>query len=395
MTQTNTPDTQSFTLSKMHKRTHTKPRILAFAREAGGAAVIAPIVKSMRARKWRVLLFSKDYGTNIFLKKGLTSIPLQKFSSEAIMQKFGKKLPDCIVTSCASLPELDMTERYLWEWGKKNNVPAVAILDQWQNYASRFSGPKGTKRLGYIPDAIFVMDALAQKDMVAEGFCCTKIKVTGQPALDLVRHEHRHAQKLKKRIIDRLRIPAHELIVTFVSESLKKHFKGRLGYDEFSTLDFLGQYLEKLALQKKKKICLCIKLHPQNKRRDFLPYLKRWPGIQKVIIDTNCSPRETIVISDLVIGISSVMLVESLLVGKVTVSLQLNAQIPSQLIATRTGAIPFVRSHAQAKRLISKLIENPFFKKQYLLRQKKWIVPHHAVSHCMHQITSLLKRGNQ
>ena len=46
-------------------------KVLAFAREAGAAAAIAPVCYAMLKHGWRLLLLAKDYGLDIFRSQKL------------------------------------------------------------------------------------------------------------------------------------------------------------------------------------------------------------------------------------------------------------------------------------------------------------------------------------
>jgi len=62
--------------------------------------------------------------------------------------------PELLITSATSLPAVDMSEKYLWRQAKQRGIPSLAFLDQWQNYAVRFSGRQDSERLAYLPDWI-------------------------------------------------------------------------------------------------------------------------------------------------------------------------------------------------------------------------------------------------
>ena len=91
-------------------------RILAFSREAGGAAAIAPVLLELKETA-ELLVLAKDYAKSIFRDTGLSPIPFPEFSDEAvdrmIADHLGAGIPDVVFTSATSLPQLDMTERYL------------------------------------------------------------------------------------------------------------------------------------------------------------------------------------------------------------------------------------------------------------------------------------------
>lgn len=372
-------------------------RILVFAREAGGAAVVAPVYKALLSKGWESLLLAKDHSLNIFRKHKFSHIDFPCFDIgilESLISKKFKSLPDIIFTSAASLPTLDMTEKYLWSWGQAHGIPTVGIVDQWQNYALRFSGPRKDERLRYIPDYIFTMDILSKKDMIKENIPKKNIIITGQPAFDRIKEEQKELLSQKNKIRNRLHIPHNSKIITFVGESLRKDFGFTLGYDEHSILKFLCGALNKLCEENKNlNIHLIIKPHPENMPGDFIRDIPKKTYFTKQIIGNSITGGEVIAISDIITGMTSVMLIESIITGKPTVSLQINSLVGSQLAATKAGAVPFIKNKAKARQVLRSLLYDRAYKRGYLDRQKRWkVYTGEAVKNCVKTIESIIGR---
>ncbi len=371
-------------------------KVLAFAREAGGAAAIAPVCQLMLKQGWRLLLLAKGNAEKIFRKRNLDYLSLTGFNEsriDGLVKSAFNSLPDIVFTSATSLPHLDMSERYLWKWGQKHKILTIGLLDQWQNYALRFSGTSKKERLAYLPDYIFAMDRVAKREMVAEGIPRKRIIIAGQPAFDHLAAEVKEADERKKEIKSKLKIKDGVTVITFVAEAMKKDFKNRLGYDEHSTLKFLGGLLERLCqADKGLKICLMIKLHPENNPEEFRRYLDKWSSFEQKIVNMELTSFEIISISDIVVGMTSVMLLESILAGKVTVSIQLNSLTESQLVATKIGAIPFIKSKNTAKRILKGLLISKRNRSAYLKRQKKLMMGRGAAKNCINKICLLANK---
>jgi len=326
----------------------------------------------------------------------LSIVNLSAFNSkslnELVLERFGT-LPDLILTSATSMPFLDMTERYIWQWGKENGIKTIGVLDQWQNYALRFSGAGEEERLAYMPDHIFVMDDFAKKEMVEEGIPKEKIMVTGQPAFSEVSNNQRQLQGQTNTIKKEIGIPDNAIVVTFVAEALKKDFADNLGYDEQSTLMFLGEVLEKTASNFiDREIFLIVKLHPENSQNEFDWVESKWPSLKKCFISNQSSPSEVISVSDFVMGMSSVFLVEAILAEKLVVSLQLNTQLKSQAIAARVGAIPFIRTIKDGEDIILSVLNDQEYRAKYLERQNEWKIEKNGAKNCVMAIKEILKK---
>jgi len=368
-------------------------KILIYAREAGGVAAIAPVCEALFKKEIEPLVLSKDHGIDFFCRHNLNCIELPVFDSNVLNQLVHntfKSLPDIIFTSAASLPTLDMTERYLWRWGQEKGIHTVGLVDQWQNFGLRFSGVSDNERLAYLPESIFVMDELAKNEMVEEGIPKERIFVTGQPAFDKIIEDNTVLLQKSDSIKDDANISENFKIVMFVAESLKKDFGDRLGYDEQSTIEFLGNHLHDICNSSDdEKIILIVKLHPENKKEEFDWILTKWPSFEKRIIENEFSSYEMIAISDIIVGMTSIMLIEAILIDKISVSLQLNSRIDSQLIATKVGAIPFIKNRNEGRQILSLLLNNKAYRQEYLHSQKKWTIVRNATENCINLLSSI------
>jgi hypothetical protein len=365
--------------------------MLSFAREAGGAAAIAPVCRELRARGCGLLLLAKGPAVAAFRDRGLASAEIGAFDGAEVERRCADGLgglPELVFTSATSLPTLDMTERLLWRWAARHRVPSAALVDQWQNYAVRFSGTDPAERLAYLPDRILVMDEQARREAIVDGLPAERLVVTGQPAFDDIRREHQALLADRARLRAAHGMPAEARVVTFVAESLARDYSDSLGYDEQSTLAFLGDALRELA-PAAGPLFLAIKLHPQNDPVQFGWALHRWPGLTPQLFAREVTPREMIVMSDLVVGMTSVMLIEAILVGRLTVSLELDAKREPQLVATRAGALPALRTADAARRVLADLLLDRAACERYIAGQNRWSIHGDAVGRCMDVLSGL------
>lgn len=339
--------------------------MLSFSREAGGAAVLAPVVEKLRKKGADVFLLAKGKALEAFEKREMCPAAFGDFSDAAAEEvcwlRWGA-LPDMVLTSATSLPQLDMTEKRLWRWAEARSVPSAALVDQWQNYALRFSGPGPGERLAYLPSIVFVMDEVARRQACADGLPSGRLRVAGQPALEeTVRLGRRVSRADARRALG---VAPGEFAVVFAAESLKKHFPD-LGYDEYSILEFLSSALRRLAPESRKPLRLVVKLHPQNDRAAFERFGADIAGPEVTAL-------EAIRAADLLVGMTSVLLLQSILLKTPTLSLQLGSRIPSQLTATKTGALPFLNDGKTAYALLRRLILDPGARRAHAARQSSW-----------------------
>ena len=322
-------------------------KILLFARDPGGANTIFPLVKPLKQKGYQVLVYGKDYALKKFsqnkIKAKKIDATLKKIRPDTINQFLQKTNPDFIITGTSAI---DMTEKYLWQESEKLGIPSFAILDQWMNYGIRFSkyGANNIKKYlldkkhQYLPTRILVMDKTAKKEMIEIGIPKDKIIISGQPYFEHLRNKNISPKTLKL-IKNTMNIQKDDYIVTFASEPLLLTFnnkltdKPHLGYNEISIFKELYSVLSKVALKTTKNIKLIIKIHP---RENTKYYLKTMAEIEKskikIFFDLNNDSQELIQISNIVCGMSSMFLIESILLDKPTISIQIGLKGINPLI---------------------------------------------------------------
>ena len=322
-----------------------KRRVLIFSAEPGGAEVLIPVARLLfDAGEYDVRILGYGHGLTRFIARGIGCDRIAEIArgDNAIIDQYR---PDLIITSAAGIPEYDMSEKYLWETAKRLGVMTIAFLDQWQNYALRFSGPGGQRRLGYLPDVINCIDEYARADMKAEGFPEAILAPWGHPSLSGLENRYRTAdrnQMLKRVPGGNFNYETSKTIL-FVSEAIREHFGNRLGYDQFDAIRLL---LENIALCS--ETCgVIVKLHPKDREEQYGKLIARFPGLDIRVIKNDLSPMECLKLAHSVFGMTSIMLIEAFLLGKRVVSVQPGLRGADQLILSRRGLIPVLTDRSR------------------------------------------------
>lgn len=374
-------------------------RVFAFAREAGGAAAIAPVMVGLQESA-RILVMAKDHAEQVFHQAGLPYVRLQEFSSAAIrsalVDQVGADLPDVVVTSATAVPERDMTERHLWSWARSHGVPSIAVVDQWQYYGRRFSGPGPDDGFGSLPDWISIMDEHAKLETVAAGIDADRIVVTGQPAFDkLARLRETFDDSARQQVRRDLGVLPTGRLVCFVAEALAAYFGDTLGYTEQSVLRDVVSLCRHVGNERDEPLHLAVKLHPQNVPEEFAWLGQPAPGqkLRITVHGTEQPPLPLVMASDVVLGMTSVLLVESILVGRPTISFQPAAKVRDKLVATVVGAIPLIDDQTQCRRALSRLLDDPDFRTMYLQGQSLLAADGGATQRVMDLVKRAAARG--
>ncbi len=327
-------------------------RILLFARDPGGANTIIPLVKPLKEKGYKVSLYGRDRALDRYklfgLKEDCFEQKIDKITEQNILNFLKYENPDLIITGTSAD---DKTEKYLWQCARRLNIPSFAILDQWVNYGIRFSKYdvadlkeyEKNKSHDFLPSKILVMDDYAKKEMMQEGIDKDKIVVTGQPYFDFLMQQKNNLTVCR----------SDDFIITFASEAILKIYKTKeiWGYTEQTILNEILLVLKKINISK--KILFIIKPHPKE---DIDIYKKllisfKHPKI-KLRLETNLSSWDLIKKSDLVCGMTSMFLLESVLLGKQILSIQIGLRKKDPFILSRRG---FVKTVLTRQNLIQKL----------------------------------------
>jgi len=379
-----------------------KKLIYCFSREPGGAEALALVLK-VRDRN-TYLLVGKDYACDIFESHGLVCKRYCGNTREELysfVDSLQKENPASIVlTSAASIPEHDMTEKYFWNWAASRKVPSIAVLDQWQNYRERFSGPNGTNICQYLPDVICAMDESARQGMIDDKLPRERIEVVGHPSLSRLRKIMANsAADESEGVRKKLGLHSGQQLVLFVSEPFTYFYGDKAGFTELTILDELITYFEERSLSLKKEyddIKLIIKLHPKNSLEAFSKFredhAKMWTTRKPVILADEIDKISLLTASDLVVGMASIMLMEAIALGRPTVSLQVGARISNLCEAVNQKIIPFVSTRNEMRLVLDKLIGDPSYKDKYTNGIRNYPIIDNADSRIWEKIESLRLR---
>jgi hypothetical protein len=307
--------------------------ILFFSCEPGGAEVLIPVIKLVaKETSHQVIVLGYGLGAERFARKGVEYIEVSRVveNDPTIMNTYR---PDLIITSATSLPNFDMSEKYLWHNARLAGVPTIAFLDQWQNYTIRFSGPSTAERMTYLPDYINCINTIAEREMIAEGFDPRILIKFGQPYLSSLRDDAKLINTHE--IIKGLGILSNQRVILFASEAIREHYGRSRGYDQYDALRLFLDLMTISAMGAR----LLIKLHPKDTVTEYERILAEYDGLSPLIVTNNLTSVECIKIAAEVYGMTSIMLIEAFVLGKKVVSLQPGLQVEDAMILSRLGLI--------------------------------------------------------
>lgn len=205
-------------------------------------------------------------------------------------------------------------------------IPAVAFIDHWTNYLERFQFDGELS----LPNQIWVINQVAKQEAVAAGIPEEIIVVKGNPYYQKVESFKPEIQR--NQFFKQLNLRLDKKLLVFVSDNIRDSFPKdqmghcELGFDEYSVLRELLQAL--VVCSKDGSIDLneyqmIVKLHPRSKEDKFDSLFLDVPEGFDIQFISTVDPLTINYFSDFVFGMFSNMVIESLLMGKKTLRIQI------------------------------------------------------------------------
>ncbi|MDI7228421.1 hypothetical protein QMM87_06980 [Leptospira santarosai] len=206
-------------------------------------------------------------------------------------------------------------EKVIIREARKHKIRSYSIVDHWCNYRIRYEEIENT--LDSMPDLIFTPDDLAKHEMTDLGFDPSRLMTSGHPGLGQIgTHANQISDSVKKKILSKLEIPPDWKFAVFISEPISQDENSDSLLDEKKVLsDFITSNLNWLE---ENKIKLFVKLHPREDadKYHFLPIST---------IPKEMNRFEVVQSAFFVLGIDSMLLLESSLLEVPTYSLSVGA----------------------------------------------------------------------
>lgn len=274
--------------------------------------------------------------------------------SEHMFLKLLKKLnPSVVITDTASR---DYSNRSLWQACKLAGIPSIAILDQWMSYSVRFLKEHKSyqDKQSYeieeynLPQVIVVMDQSAKTEMVKEGIPEKMIYPIGSPYYQKLNNFSKVIKQKSKQDLQILF--ASEPITSTYGHTLGKHIHG---YTERSTIHALCQSIEKSDY--KRKIGVSIRPHPREPKQRYKQLLSRYKFVK---LCRSKTVYDSISCHNVIIGMSSTMLLEGAFINKPIISIQIGNHGSSPFYLEQIGLTQSLRYTFELKRLIENILRN-------------------------------------
>jgi hypothetical protein len=268
------------------------------------------------------------------LARGLATVQLGSLNTDfqtladdvSVEAIIGDQLPNLIIVGTSENREsLGLA---LIDFGNENNIPTIGVVDGPANPEHRFSGVTANPR-NHEPEFVIVPNDQTRQALVALGYRTDNVINCGHPHYDFVREERRRlevANRDELRHNQNLGPATNQDIVVFCAElsgglapqqyqrSQEYTMSGNAKHSERTQI-VLDEFLGAIDGQKTRPY-LVLRLHPKNNQEEFTEYLSSFDQISE-----GGSSLELVFCADLVVGMTSIILIEAALLGRPTISI--------------------------------------------------------------------------
>jgi hypothetical protein len=240
----------------------------------------------------------------------------------------------------------------------------AAFIDAAMNAAYRFRGRRD-EALAHVPDWILVPDDWTREEFIRVGASPDRTVVCGHPHYDYVLSLSRTwTEKDRQRMRERLPgLQKHQQVVVFLSEGSQRlsplspptptrYTMQGWGNSTGRTEIIIEEFLAAVQTLPQRPY-LVLRLHPKDHEDDFQAYAADFDHL-----DHASPPLELVFSSDLVVGMTSMLLLEAALLWRRTLSIVLLPGERDWLPTVRQGVTPCVMHQSDLVKAMAGMLQN-------------------------------------
>lgn len=317
-----------------------------------------------------ILLYADDPGAANYLAPLPTALELSGRRSQFVIDRaLASYAADrniaCVSRSPAAEPEELLSGMELLVVGTSENpscfghrltdaarrlrIPTLGVVDMQVNAARRFRGLSDAP-LRHAPDFLAVTDEGTRDAFLGLGFPVERIAVCGHPHFDHVRHRRTEFARQDREALRRMYFPdapPGRPIWMFLAEGVDQlnpaasyrsdgyTLHGR-GDTDFRAAIVLEEILD-AAAGLTPRPWIVLRLHPKNRLKEFAACRAEVDAVS-----SGGDPLPMVWVADLAVGMTTMLLLESLLLGRSHLAVLPRACEKSWLVSIANGSTPFV-----------------------------------------------------
>ena len=336
--------------------------VLVFVEDPGAANFAAALRPALAAEGLSVVVCAAGDAAP-YLASGETIVQnVDGMTAQMVLQRFEPQLILVGTAENPANPALQLTTE-----ARRNAISTIGMIDGPANVAHRFRGTTDDP-LAFAPNRLFVPDRQTRDAYIAVGWDRGAVHVTGHPHFDRVRQvQAALAQEGRQSVRRRAyrHVPEDRPIVLFAAElsdgldraQYRRNedytLRGR-GSNDLRTNIVLEEVLDAVSLCNPRP-WFVVRLHPKNTADEFTPYaneIDQW--------STGASALEAAFAADVVVGLTTVLLAEAVVLGRPTLSVLPRASEQGWLSTIAHGLTPAVTTRAALQTTLSGLLSSDF-----------------------------------
>lgn len=269
-------------------------KVLFCAQDPGGANVVIPVFLRLRNSD-QTRFLAAAWAADVLRKQGIEYTDATNQNEAEIAKELASFSPEVIVEGTSSDPAA--LEKKVTRSARELSIKTISVIDFWGNHRLRYGSDERGQLL--TTDIVCVVDERLQREAVASGISPDSIRITGSPYLFECGRKIRCDQEKNQ--------------VLFLSQPLSDPPYNTYPFGERAVLTDLLQYPARAELRS-----IIIKPHPKEPPEKFFPYLTAGVTVAPATADLYRLLSE----SRLVLGMNTIVLVESAIAGKRVISYQ-------------------------------------------------------------------------
>ena len=322
--------------------------VVILAEDPGAAAYVDGVPEALRRGSRSVRLLAAGHAAEALAREKRRFEPVN--DAAAALAILRAEAPKAIAVGTSEDPRA--IGLGLIEEGRRRGIATIGLVDGPANAAYRFRGISENP-LRHAPDWTVVPDEATRDDYVALGMAAERVRACGHPRRDILyamrdaEPPRRAAQALRTQWLAGRERPLL-LFAAELSAGLDERAYRRA--PDYALLGISGAegrteiVLEELLLAVAALDplpCVVLRLHPKTPRNLYADYLDAFDAVSE-----KESAAEAILAADLVVGLTSVILDEALILGRAAVSIVPRASEASWLVGARLGLVPVIAERA-------------------------------------------------
>lgn len=323
--------------------------ILLYADDPGGANYLAPLLSALVQAGFRCSFLIAPALADFVLQRGLIASTRPNVSADSLLNGV-----DLLLVGTSE--DRGCFAHQLTDAAKQKNIPSIGVVDMTLNAAGRFQGLSNAP-LNHAPDWLAVPDEACRAAYIDLGFPAGKIVVCGHPHYDVVRSRRQLLKEVDRAEL-RSRIypdaPPGRPVWLFLAEGVDRldpsqsyrnadyTLAGR-GDTDFRACIVLEELLD-AAGSINPRPWIVLRPHPKTALAEFAPVLSELGGIQQ-----NGDPLEAVWAADMVVGMTTMLLLETMLLERPHLSIVPRSLEMEWLPSLKLGLTPFATTREEIR----------------------------------------------